>query len=102
MTQLPMFGENIALLIGILTCTGFAALIGIILYTSLRAAHTARNSRKSLDAYDTSRRDARGRPLPPMGPGICEQCGDARKPVHFLLNGTRLCRECLDARPTDS
>ncbi|MCB9858074.1 MAG: hypothetical protein H6818_20510 [Phycisphaerales bacterium] len=102
MNQLSMFGENIALLIGILTCLGFAGIIGLVLYTSLRAAHTARRSSKSLAAYDKSRRDARGRLLPPLGAGICEQCGDTRKPVHFLLDGSRLCRQCLDARPGKS
>ena len=101
MSQLTMFVVNIKLLIGILTCAGLALILGVVLYTTLRATHAARKSQKGLAAFEKSRRDAQGRPLPPVGMGVCANCGLAATHVHFLPDGTRLCRDCLDNHGTN-
>lgn len=101
MDPLKMFGENIALLIGILTCLGLGTVLFLVVYVTLRATYAARRSAKGLEHYEMSRRDAQGRVLPPIGHGICQQCGRVPPHVYFLADGTRLCRDCLDARPSE-
>lgn len=97
MNQLTMFGQNIALLIGILTCLGVGVILFLVVYVAIRASRSARDSKKSLEAYDKARRDPHGRPSPPTGMGVCQQCGRALTDVHYYPDGTRLCRACIDA-----
>lgn len=102
MNQLPMFGQNIALLIGILTCLGLAAVIGLVVVVALRALHADHRTRQGVKAHEQSKRDAHNRPLPPTGMGVCQTCGRALTDIHYFPDGLRRCRRCIDAHAAEN
>ena len=96
MSQLQMFGQNIWLLIGILTFLLFFSVALLVGYTSVRAWLADRTRNRSFAEFQARRRSSDGNLRPPQGSGICKQCGDAVANGYYTTAGC-VCVSCFDA-----
>ncbi len=101
MSQLRMFGQNIWLLVGILTAALLLFFLLTVGLTGLKVWLFRRGQEQGERESRLERSFPDGSPKPPVGPGLCDQCGHAFPDVFHLPSGTRRCGGCYDS-PTDS
>lgn len=73
------------------------SVLGLLLATTaVRVWLNERWLRASKLEHELSRLDPTGRPYPPSARGLCSRCNCVLPDVHYLPNGTGLCRSCYD------
>ena len=85
--------SGILILFALVVLAVLAALLAI---TAVRVFLNDRRLARYQNELERSRLDPAGRPYPPSSRGLCSRCGEVRPTVHFLPNGTPLCRMCYD------
>jgi hypothetical protein len=95
MDQLQMFRLNIHLLLGILACLGIGLVLVLAFWTGIRAWLFHKRQEASDGEFRRTKLDAEGRPLPPVGRGICQACGRVSDRVFFLETGAKVCEDCF-------
>ncbi|HMQ14511.1 MAG TPA: hypothetical protein PKC49_00925 [Phycisphaerae bacterium] len=94
LAQLEMFGQNIALLGGLLCCCGACLVLLVAAWTGLNIAIWKQRQA----AYERPRRrpqfDLDGSVLPPLVRGACTGCGHVFGQVCELPDGRRFCAHC--------
>ena len=94
MDQLRMWGQSIYLLLGILLFLLITAVIVIVFWTGFRIWFSRLRQRRDDDRLHEMRHRSDGRPLPPIGEGMCDRCQGVFDAVYHLPSGRRLCRGC--------
>ena len=68
----------------------------LLAITAVRVFLNTRRLARCQIELERSRLDPTGQPYPPSSRGLCSHCGMVYSTVHFLTNGTPLCRTCYD------
>jgi len=101
MAQSNMFGENMWLLVGILSAGLLLLFLLTVGLTGLKIWLFRRRQQRGEREFRFERSFPDGSDKPPAGPGLCDQCGGAFPEVFHLPSGTRRCGDCYDS-PADS
>jgi len=89
------FVDNLGFLCCFWVLVGMAVAIALGLWT-LAQYHRWRREKQAADReHYQSTHDAQGRPMPPLGPGVCQGCGAVPALVYYLEDGRHLCPDCL-------
>jgi hypothetical protein len=84
------FWQGIFFLLGILGCIALALLIISLIRISKRRSQIAydQQQRKKLEIAPD------GTPMPPLGRGLCDNCGEIFEKIYYLPTGPKLCPSC--------
>jgi hypothetical protein len=93
------FGLIFAMHSTILTVAILAAMAMVAVLLTITAVKVVLNEhrlRMSQQELTKARLDPAGRPYPPSARGLCSRCRQVHPVVHYLSDGTALCRVCYD------
>lgn len=92
--DLRMWALNIYFLIGLLFALTIIAIITILLISYIRARLWHASVKRTQQADHRAKHHPDGRPYPPTGRGLCDNCQKPAEKVYFLSSGLRLCPDC--------
>jgi hypothetical protein len=84
-------GMNLWLLLGALLAAGFALIVLIAFWTSIKIGIFRWRQRRAEAAYRAQRVHPDGSPRPPASAGVRSQCDRLHRQVYHLPDGRRLC-----------
>jgi hypothetical protein len=90
-----LHSENILIVVTFWVFFWLCVALVIILWTLARQRRWRKGREATEHASYQSTHDAEGRPMPPLGRGLCQVCSAAPPWVYHLDDGRRLCPECL-------
>jgi hypothetical protein len=89
------FVANLALLCCFWLLIALTVATALGLWTLVRYRRWRRQQQAADLEHYQSTHDAQGRPMPPLGPGVCQGCGAVPALVYYLEDGRHLCPHCL-------
>jgi len=97
MTQLDSFALDMRFLLGLIIFLVILFIVVIAAWTGVKVwLFRSRQKREQQRVYARTHLPD-GRPIPPTGEGVCEQCQGVFDKVYHLPSGRRLCSECYVA-----
>lgn len=89
-------GANLFLLLGLAIVLGVAILLALGIWTGAKMWLDHRREHRAWLAHTEGRLAPDGRPYPPQGQGICDQCGRADTKIYYPETGRELCPDCFE------
>jgi hypothetical protein len=87
-------GANLFLLIGVLLIVVIVLILMLGGWVAIKAWIWQARRDRAQHQRQQERLRPDGKPYPPMGRGMCDQCARAFERVYFLPTGRRLCPDC--------
>ncbi len=97
MDQLEMFGLNMRLLLGLIMALALLFLLVVGTWTGIKIWVFRRRQKRAQHDASIRSRGPDGRPLPPIGEGVCERCQTVSEELYHLPSGRRLCHDCYES-----
>ena len=95
-SPLIQFAQNMRLLLGLLLFTVFLVLLIIAIWTLMKMWLWRAGKRRFDQKQHELKYRPDGKPYPPAGRGLCDNCEQSCQKVYYMPSNQRLCPDCYE------